>query len=225
MTARCAPNLRTTSYKRLGILGGTFDPVHVGHLTLAKLALVQARLDCLILMPCHLPPHRQAAHASAEDRLAMVELAVADQPGLQVSDFELDKSSTSYTVETLAHFRTEMPEADLFFCLGEDSLKQLKSWHQWQAILDQANLIVLERNSGDVSLDQDIHERIVDTVGQVNRHAGQILKLDAPSLDVSATELRQHLLHTDGGQEADVYLQQWLHPNVLKYIKEHQVYA
>ena len=92
------------SPKRLGILGGTFDPVHLGHIKLAELALAQAELDELILVPCHLPPHRDAVHASPEDRLAMVRLTVSAHAEISVSDFELNKSSTSYTVETLVHF-------------------------------------------------------------------------------------------------------------------------
>lgn len=218
-------NPQEKSQKRVGILGGTFDPVHLGHVTLAQLALDQAGLDTLILMPCHLPPHREKAHASAEDRLALARLAVADKPHITVSEYELGKASTSYTLETLAHFRDEMPDAELYFCLGGDSLAQIKSWHQWQKILELANLAVLERKQDEIELDRDIRERIVDSVESVNKPAGQILKLTAPQIDVSATEIRRRLIETRGGQTPDSYLQRWLHPNVLKYIKEHQVYA
>ncbi|MFX4227737.1 MAG: nicotinate-nucleotide adenylyltransferase [Porticoccaceae bacterium] len=218
-------NLQKKSQKRLGILGGTFDPIHLGHLTLAQLALEQAGLDALVLMPCHLPPHREEAHASAEDRLALVRLAVAGKPRITVSEYELEKKSTSYTVETLAHFRNEMPDAELYFCLGGDSLAQIKSWYQWQKILELANLVVLERNQDDSELEQDIRNRIVEPIESGRKPAGQILKLTAPQMNVSATGIRKRLIATNCGKEPDSYLQKWLHPNVLKYIKEHQVYA
>jgi nicotinate-nucleotide adenylyltransferase len=213
------------SIRRLGILGGTFDPIHLGHIALAKLAMAQGNLDSMLLMPCHMPPHRQAAHASAKHRLAMTGLAIAGEDGLKVSEYELGKSSTSYTVETLAHFCREFPEVELFFCLGGDSLRQIKSWHRWQDIFELANLILLERDPGKVQLDTDIRARIVCSAEELDQPSGQILQLTAPTMDVSATEIRQHLLNNMGEQAADVYLQQWLHPDVLKYIREHQVYA
>jgi nicotinate-nucleotide adenylyltransferase len=213
------------SPKRLGILGGTFDPVHLGHIKLAELALAQAELDELILVPCHLPPHRDAVHASPEDRLAMVRLTVSAHAEISVSDFELNKSSTSYTVETLVHFHNEFPGAELFFCLGGDSLAQVKSWHQWQAILELANLVVLEREHEHAELDDEIVSRIISPAGLTEKPAGQILQLTAPRINVSASEVRRHLMNTGGGQDVDDYLQRWLHPDVLKYIKEHQVYA
>ena len=225
MTAQYGRNLLQESPKRLGILGGTFDPVHLGHIKLAELALAQAELDELILVPCHLPPHRDAVQASPEDRLAMAGLAVSAHTGISVSDYELNKSSTSYTVETLMHFHNEFPDAELFFCLGGDSLAQIKTWHRWQDILELANLLVLERDHEDIDLDDVIAARTIDSVGQVKKSAGQILQLTAPVINVSATEVRRHLMNTSGGQDADDYLQRWLHPDVLKYIKEHQVYA
>lgn len=225
MTALCVHNPQEKPQKRLGILGGTFDPIHLGHVTLAQLALEQADLDLLLLMPCHLPPHRDEAHASAEDRLALARLAVAGEPRIAVSDYELEKKTTSYTVETLAHFHSDMPEADLYFCLGGDSLNQIKSWHQWQKIFELANLVVLERQQDDIELDQDIRNRVVDSVEPGNKRTGKILKLTAPQMNVSATEIRRRLNKTRGGQDPDSYLRQWLHPNVLKYITEHQVYA
>lgn len=225
MTALCVHNSQSKPLKRLGILGGTFDPIHNGHLTLAQSALEQAELELLVLMPCHLPPHREEAHASTEDRLALARLAVAEKSRINVCEYELEKASTSYTVETLAHFRDEMPDTELYFCLGGDSLAQIKSWHQWQRIFGLANLIVLDRNQDDSELDQDIRNRVVDSMGSERKPAGQILKLTAPQMNVSATEIRRRLVATNSGQEPDSYLQKWLHPNVLKYIKEHQVYA
>ncbi len=213
------------SPKRLGILGGTFDPIHLGHIKLAELAMAQAELDAVILVPCHLPPHRDGVHASPEDRLAMAKLAVTTHAGVSVSDYELNKSSTSYTVETLVHFLTEFPGAELFFCLGGDSLAQIKSWHQWQGILELANLVVLPREHEHAELDDEIVSRIISSVGQAEKPVGHILQLTAPRITVSASEVRRHLMNTSGGQDVDGYLQRWLHPDVLKYIKEHQVYA
>lgn len=155
----------------------------------------------------------------------MVKLAVAGEQGMSVSDYELEKHSTSYTVETLTHFHRELPGADLFFCLGGDSLRQIKTWHQWQAIFERANLVLLDRDQGNMELDDDISTRIVNSADELDQSTGKILRLAAPVMDVSATEIRQHLMNNEGGQTADTYLQQWLHPDVLKYIKEHQVYA
>jgi nicotinate-nucleotide adenylyltransferase len=133
---------------RLGVLGGTFDPVHNGHLAAARAAAAALRLDRVLLVPAAQPPHKANVHASAEQRLAMVEAAVAGDPLLAASRIELDRPGPSYTVDTL---RALAPQGELFFICGADVLAQFTAWHRWQEILRLAKLAVVSRPGADVA--------------------------------------------------------------------------
>ncbi len=119
----------------LGFYGGTFDPIHHGHLQLALYVAAHCQLSCLQLLPCHLPPHRAHPGVSSAHRAAMVELAIAPYPQLQLNTLELSKNSPSYTVETLEQLRAQYPTDTLLFVIGMDSLNQFQHWHRYQDIL------------------------------------------------------------------------------------------
>ena len=117
--------------RRIGLFGGTFDPVHNGHLRVALELKQRLALDEMRLLPCHRPPHRATPDRSSSDRLAMLELAVADCPQLQVDARELDRSTPSYSVETLEQLRAELgAHVALCWCVGLDSLASFDSWHR-----------------------------------------------------------------------------------------------
>ena len=115
--------------QRIGILGGTFNPIHIGHLAMAQTALEQGRLDLVYFVPCYTPPHKRMAKlVSARDRLAMVRQAVQGNPGFMVSDCEIVRQGKSYSVDTARYFQDRFPKAKLFWIVGADSFQQLPAW-------------------------------------------------------------------------------------------------
>ncbi|HOM15758.1 MAG TPA: nicotinate-nucleotide adenylyltransferase [Thermoguttaceae bacterium] len=131
---------------RLGIFGGSFDPVHYGHLLLAENAREQYRLDRVIFVPAGQPPHKQVPPlASAEDRAAMLQLAIAGHEAFEISRYELDQTGVCYTVQTLRYFRTQYPEAELFLILGGDMLKDLPHWREADEVIRLARPLAARR--------------------------------------------------------------------------------
>ena len=130
---------------RIGVLGGTFDPIHMGHLAAAWAAIECAQLDRVLVLPTGRPPHRQAAVADAEHRLAMSRLAVEDDPRLEVSDAEIRRQGLSYTVDTLRALRLAYPGDELFLILGWDAARMFASWHEPQEVQKLAAIVVVTR--------------------------------------------------------------------------------
>ena len=130
---------------RVGLLGGTFDPIHLGHLEAAAAGLECARLAEVLLVPAGQPPHKAGAIASAEERLAMCRLAAEGRPGIRVWDWEVRHAGPSYTVATLRAFRRERPDDEPYLILGWDAARDIGSWHEPQAVLEQARLVVIGR--------------------------------------------------------------------------------
>lgn len=129
----------------LGILGGTFDPIHFGHLELAREVRAALRLEQVLLIPAGDPPHRAAPVASAHHRLAMVELAVEECPGLSLDAREVDRPGRSYTVRTLEELHQERPFQALALIVGADALLGLAAWHRWRELFELAHMIVVVR--------------------------------------------------------------------------------
>lgn len=135
-----------SSPRRIGVFGGTFDPIHNTHLAIARAAREQANLDEVLFVVSANPPHKRGAtFASAEDRLALVEAAVADQPGMTASRIELDRSGPSYTADTLDALQQRFPGAELFLIIGMDSLVDLPKWRAPERIVAAAHLLVVPR--------------------------------------------------------------------------------
>ncbi len=207
--------------KHIGIFGGTFDPVHNGHVRCANFVLRHCQLDDVRLMPCHIPAHRASPGVSAQQRAAMVQLAIAPHSGLSIETLELDKASPSYTVDSLTLLHQREPNARLYFIIGMDSLCYLKSWKNWPHILQLAHLLVCQRpgydsNTGDApSLLQQFGEQDISRIRQ--RNAGNILVLPNPLTDVSASRVRQQL--HQGLSPTNT-----LDPAVLNYIQTHRLY-
>lgn len=130
---------------KLGLFGGSFDPVHRGHVEAGRSALTEAGLDRVLFLPTADPPHKPPRVAPAWARLVMVELALLDEEGLYASPHELTPGQIAYTVQTLEHFRDRMPEAALHLIVGSDSLTRLHTWKRWQDLLRLARLVVQRR--------------------------------------------------------------------------------
>jgi len=183
----------------IGLFGGTFDPIHYGHLRTAFELWQQLKLAEVRFMPTGSPPHREQPYATPELRLAMVQAAVAGQAAFVVDDREIRRAGVSYSVDTLTEVRREFPERSLCLLLGMDAFLGLPHWHRWRELLDLAHIVVAHRPGwkaptmgplGEVMVDhgtgtiRDLHER---PSGRVYVHA-------VTQLEISSTELRQLII-------------------------------
>ncbi|MBL1378742.1 nicotinate-nucleotide adenylyltransferase [Zobellella iuensis] len=181
--------------KPIGLLGGTFDPIHIGHLRPAISTLERLGLHEVRLLPNYIPPHRAPPDSAPEHRLAMARLAAAHTPGLTVDDRELRRNRPSYTIETLTELRRELPRTPLCFLMGMDSLCSLNRWHRWRELLSQAHLVVSHRPGWEPDFNDEVAE-LYRTHGtrdaeQLHRAlAGSIYLLDNPRLEISSTQIR-----------------------------------
>ncbi|QTP15167.1 nicotinate-nucleotide adenylyltransferase [Serratia symbiotica] len=180
------------------LFGGTFDPIHYGHLRPVEALAAEVGLDRVTLLPNHVPPHRPQPEANAQQRLKMVELAITGNPLFTVDDRELHRTTPSYTIETLEAVREErgmMPP--LAFIIGQDSLLTLHKWHRWQSLLDLCHLLVLARPGYHDRLDTPElqqwleRHRVTDAMLLSQQPHGYIYLADTPELEISATEIRQ----------------------------------
>lgn len=147
---------------KLGVLGGTFDPIHLGHIALAEWAADCAGLERVVLVPAGMPPHRGEATAPAADRLEMCRLAVAGHPRLEVSDLELRRKGPSYTADTLRELASQHPGAELYLILGWDAARELRSWHRPDEVLRLARLVVASRPGYQAPSEVDVQEAGID---------------------------------------------------------------
>ncbi len=208
--------------RRIGILGGTFDPVHIGHLRGALEVAEQMSLDELRLVPSARPPHREQPAVSAEDRLAMVRLAVAGVAPLGVDDRELQRPRPSWTVETLESLRAELAADDqLFLLLGWDAFCGLPGWHRWEELLLHCHLLVMQRpdSAGEApeALRNLVAARSQSVPQAIEGPAGRIGFIWQTPLEVSATHIRERLAARRSIR--------FLVPDaVLDYIEVHRLY-
>ena len=182
------------------IYGGTFDPIHHGHLRLAVELRERLGVPEVSLMPCHVPPHRDVPGATSEQRVALLELAIADEPGLTLDDRELGREGASYTAETLRQIRAELgPDHPIAMVLGTDSFAGFDRWQEWQRIPELAHIVVVRR-PGPGLAPGSVPARLLEarSVGGVDAlyeaPCGHILELDPPLLDISATGIRDRIL-------------------------------
>ena len=166
--------------KRVGIFGGTFDPIHIGHLIIGQEIMLQCALDRVVFMPSGDPPLKRTM-ASAEDRAMMVSLAVRDYPGFELSRFELSRPGKSYTIDTLRHLRRNMSEnPKIFLIIGADNAVEMGEWFNPEGVLDLAHVLVAERPGfGRERVDPAFQSRM------------QFVK--TPLLDISSTAIRERV--------------------------------
>lgn len=172
---------------RLGIFGGSFDPVHYGHLLLAETCREQCRLDQVWFMPAATPPHKQDHElTSAKQRTEMLRLAIGGYEPFVVSEWEIERGGVSYTVDTLAALHEQQPDAELFFLMGADSLRDLPSWRSPERICQLATPIVVRRH-GSSEPDMAVLEKMVSPQRLADIRAAQV---EMPVIELSSTDLR-----------------------------------
>ena len=170
---------------RLGILGGTFDPIHIGHLAAAHAAMECAHLDRVVFIPSAQPPHRAMATAPAEDRLAMTRLAVEGEPRFEVSDIEVTRGGTSYTADTLRALDRTHPEDELFLILGWDAASLFSTWHEPDRVSWLASIVVVGRPGTRTPESSEMAGAGLDPA--------RVVECFVETPDVSASELRELL--------------------------------
>lgn len=173
----------------IGIFGGTFDPIHIGHLRTASDVQQALGLEQIRLIPLQSPPHRPPPIATAQQRTAMLEAAIADNPDFIIDLRELNRSGLSYTVETLQSLRQELPEETLCLIIGSDAFKHFPEWHQPEEILNLAHLIVMHR-PGDPIAEHYSGRHINDPAMLKAQPTGLIFSQIVTQLDVSSTQIR-----------------------------------
>src|SRR6185295_1079958 len=194
--------------RRIGILGGTFDPIHCGHVDLARAAEEALGLTRLLIITSHLPPHRAAPVASSFHRFAMVALAVANRPTWFASDVELRSNEPSYTSTTLRRLHADgYQPGELFFLIGADAFAEIETWRDYPQILGLAQFAVASRPGFPVS---ELRRRLPSL-------ADRIVAIDAPTADVSATDLRRRMA-------AGESIAGLVPPAVRQHIDQHGLY-
>lgn len=179
--------------KRIGIFGGTFDPVHIAHLRTAVELRESLGLEAVNMLPCHKPAHRAEPGATTAQRIRMLELSIESIGYLQIDAREAERDRPSYSVDTLESYRQEHPDAALLMFMGMDAFDNFCKWHRWERILELAHLVVVER-PGSVLEGEEAQlfaQRRVDSVDQLELSAGSILLQSIAQFDVSATRIRQ----------------------------------
>jgi nicotinate-nucleotide adenylyltransferase len=220
--------------QRIGLFGGTFDPVHAGHLSVARRLTELLSFDSLLFIPAYIAPHkRSAAVTPALHRYAMLALATADDDRLMISTAELDAPERPYTVETLCRLQSSMGEdAELFFVMGGDSWNEINTWKDWERLLTMTNHVVVTRPGFDLKTDHvpaEIRKAIVDVRGatrervlDIERSCGgtKIYLTDVVQMDISATEIREAV--RAGRREETLAL---LPRSVADYIRKYRLYT
>jgi nicotinate-nucleotide adenylyltransferase len=208
--------------RKVGIFGGTFDPIHHGHLRLALELNQQLQLDEMRLMPSHRPPHRAAPGVTSAMRVAMVRLAVAQCPALQIDERELRRTTPSYTVDSLLELRQELgTDVSLILAVGMDAFAQLHTWHRWRELLDYAHLVVVSRPGYTLPLTGEVADLVrAKQVGagvlDVQAHGG-ILLSELSLLPISSSAIRAQVKRSESPQ--------FLLPEaVWAYMLEHRLY-
>ncbi len=175
---------------RIGIFGGSFDPVHFGHLLLAECCREQGQLDQVWFLPTAVPPHKQGRQLTpAQNRLEMLELAIAGHPAFSVSRYEVDRGGVNFTYETLVHFREADPASDFFFLLGADMFRDLPNWKQPERICELA-LPLAVRRGGEPPLDFELLAGIApaESIEQMRRQ-----EVTMPAIGLSASDIRSRV--------------------------------
>ena len=212
--------------KRIAFYGGSFDPLHNGHLTIAHKLLEVFELDEFVFIPAFHAPHKKDKRPTSPfHRFAMLAVATNDESQIKVSKMELDVPERPYSVETLERLKSELPGAQIFFVMGADSWADITTWREWETVLTLVNIIVVTRPDYEIGFSHvtdEIRARIVDLRSsnkqRTTNNEQKIYITDSVQIDVSATEIRRKIRENAGDWRTDV-------PQaVAKYIEKYALY-
>jgi len=180
----------------IGILGGTFDPIHFGHLRPALDVAEQLELDHIRLIPSARPPHREQPLATPEQRLLMLHLAVKNSQQFVVDDREIHREGASYTVDTLLSLRQDFPDSPLYLLIGTDAFFGIQTWHNWQRLIELAHIVVMQRPNEKTIMPDELnnwYQQHLATDTDIELIAGKIWPIKVSQLEISATEIRSKI--------------------------------
>ena len=215
--------------RRIGAYGGTFDPVHIGHVEIARAVMRYFALDCLLIIPAYKPPHKNLeAISRASHRFEMAALAFQNEPRITVSRMEMDAPERPYTVQTMQRLQDEYGEQTrLFFVMGADSFAEITLWREYQQLLSRFNIIVVTRPGSSISwehLPAEAQQRVIDVRGKREEAAAMVREADGfvyltdfVNNSVSATEIRRRVQNGESIKGLTT-------PAVIEYIEEHKLY-
>ena len=200
---------------RLGVFGGSFNPVHNGHVTLAGEVMLRLELAKVVFVPANVPPHRKLkALAPGEHRLAMLRLALADEPAFDVSDTELTRGGSSYTIDTIREFQTADPGGEVFFIVGADSIPELPHWKDAAELVRLCTIVTVGRPGADRPFRESLAGRLPDDcIDKLEAN-----RLDTALVDISSTDIRDRV-------RRGLPITDLVPAAVADYIRQHQLYA
>lgn len=198
--------------KKIAIFGGTFNPIHLGHVRLVTAFQERFQFDQILLIPTKIPPHKQAPDlAPDKHRYHMCQLAVESYPYIEVSDIELKRKKKSYTYDTLSALKSKYPDVELFLIMGSDMFLTFLQWYRAKEMLSMATLLTAARESGEM-------KSLMQYQKELEQQGGKAFVLDAEPMVISSTEVRERI---KSGQSLTGYLEE----SVIRYIGEHGLYA
>jgi nicotinate-nucleotide adenylyltransferase len=218
---------------RIGILGGTFDPIHYGHIRPALEVKAALKLDSIWLMPNHIPPHKAGPKTTTAHRLAMVQLVCSEHSEFELCDIEINRDTPSFTVTSLTLLAQAYPEHEFYFIMGMDSFIQLDRWHQWQSLFELCHIVVCQRPGWQLEHSSPMATLMQENVAfrqqvQVMKDkpiktakVGNIFPVSITAQNISSTEIRAQIKEQNMDSQA---LNQCLPANIIDYIKRHQLY-
>ncbi len=213
----------------LGIFGGTFDPVHLGHICPVQEAAQETQIENIALMPCYIPSHKNPAVASSQHRLNMLALVCADYPLFHLDPRDIKRGKPTFSLDSLQELRAAMPTTPLCFFIGSDSLQNLCSWHQWQTLFSLCHFVVCERKNESVyNVTENSHtsaqlqellnnRQTIDPLVLHNSLAGHIYLANTQTVTISSTEIRNKIINNQSVKEN-------LPTKVVDYIHQHKLY-
>lgn len=195
----------------IGLMGGSFNPIHCGHVALARAALESGRVERVLFLPTGNPPHKKEGLADKFDRLRMVELAVEHEAGMAVCREEIDRDGVIYTVDTLAALKRKMPDCTLTYLIGADTLRALGMWRRVETVIERCKFLVMMREG-------ETREEVIRLAGLWTQRGAQIDFLDARKMDISSTQIREEI-------QKGLPFERLVPQAVADYIHEHGLYG
>lgn len=195
----------------IGLMGGSFNPIHCGHVALARAALESGRVERVLFLPTGNPPHKKEGLVDKFDRLRMVELAVEHEAGMAVCREEIDRDGVIYTVDTLAALKRKMPDCTLTYLIGADTLRALGTWRRVETVIERCKFLVMMREG-------ETREEVIRLAGLWTQRGAQIDFLDARKMDISSTQIREQI-------QKGLPFERLVPQAVADYIHEHGLYG